>query len=274
MNLNYVEFAKRVSEGPLHAALILGSGMSDLAGRCQILERIAYSKVPGMAATSVAGHRGSLALGVWAQRRVLFFEGRLHRYEGHSWDSVIQPVRIAHQLGATVLFLTNAAGGIRDDLNAGSLMAIRDHIEWTWPSSWRRPGPGGLGGKRPSPYDTNLLEILVQAAAKLNILLATGIYAAVTGPCYETKAEIRALKSCGADAVGMSTTREIQQGRDLGMACAALSCITNKAAGLSDSAINHEEVLTTAKAQAERLSNLIEGFLQAIPGARNSAEKE
>jgi purine-nucleoside phosphorylase len=271
--VNYPELTRLVSERPLHAALILGSGMSDLAGRCQILGRVAYGEVPGMTATSVAGHRGSLALGLWADRRVLFFEGRLHRYEGHTWESVVQPVRLAHQLGAPVLFLTNAAGGIHHDLSPGSLMAIRDHIEWTWPASWNRPGPGGLGGERPSPYDANLLQILQQAAASQGILLATGIYAAVTGPCYETKAEIRALKSCGADAVGMSTAREIQQGRDLGMACAALSCITNKAAGLSDSAINHEEVLTTAKAQAQRLSDLIEGFLHALPGARYSDEK-
>jgi purine-nucleoside phosphorylase len=152
-------------------------------------------------------------------------------------------------------------------------MAIRDHIEWTWPASWQRSGPGGLGGDRPSPYDSNLTQLLQQAAARLEIPLATGIYAAVTGPCYETKAEIRALKCCGADAVGMSTAREIQQGRDLGMACAALSCITNKAAGLSDAAINHEEVLTTAKAQAQRLASLIEGFLHALPGARYSSEK-
>ena len=95
---------------------------------------------------------------------VLFFEGRLHRYEGHSLDSVVQPVPLAHQLGAPVLFLTNAAGGIHDALNAGSLMAIRDHIEWTWPIAWKRPGPGGLGGERPSPYDSELLDLLQQAA--------------------------------------------------------------------------------------------------------------
>ncbi len=258
---SYGEFTALVTARPLQAALILGSGMSDLAGRCRILGRVAYSEVPGMAATSVAGHRGSLALGEWVGRRVLFFEGRLHRYEGHAWDSVVQPVRLANQLGAPVLFLTNAAGGIHEALNAGSLMAIRDHIEWTWPASWNRPGPGGLGGERPSPYDSKLLDSLQHAAATLDMQIPTGIYAAVTGPCYETKAEIRALKACGADAVGMSTAREIQEGCNLGMACAALSCITNKAAGLSDSPINHEEVLTTAKAQAERLSDLIEGFL-------------
>ena len=143
-------------------------------------------------------------------------------------------------------------------------MAIQDHLEWTWPYCWRRPGPGSTVGPRPSPYDAGLLDLLDQASEELGIRLLRGIYAAVTGPCYETRAEIRALKSLGADAVGMSTAREIQQGCDLGMACAALSCITNKAAGLSDSPINHEEVLTTAKAQAERLSDLLEGFLKRL----------
>ncbi len=264
--LSYDEFASLVASEPIAAALILGSGMGDLAGRCRILGRVGYGDVPGMTATSVAGHRGSLALGVWGGRRVLFFEGRLHRYEGHSWDSVVQPVRLAHQFGAPVLFLTNAAGGIGDALDAGSLMAIRDHIEWTWPACWNRPGPGGLGGDRPSPYAADLIDLLQQAAASLNMQVESGVYAAVTGPCYETKAEIRALKAWGADAVGMSTAREIQMGSDLGMKCAALSCITNKAAGLSDATLNHEEVLATARAQGERLANLIERFLERLVG--------
>lgn len=231
-----------------------------------MLGRVAYTHVPGMSATSVAGHRGSLALGEWAGKRVLFFEGRLHRYEGHPWEDVVRPVRLAHQLGARVLFLTNAAGGIHDALGPGSLMPIHDHLEWTWSYAWKRPGPGCLGGTRPSPYDAGLLEVVSRAGNQIGLTLMPGIYATVTGPCYETRAEIRALKSLGADAVGMSTAREIQQGRDLGMACAALSCITNKAAGLSDTPINHEEVLVTAKAQAERLSDLLETFLKLLPG--------
>lgn len=261
---SFAEFESLIQAHTPHVAMILGSGMSGLADRCQVLGRVAYTHVPGMSATSVAGHRGSLALGEWVDKRVLFFEGRLHRYEGHSWEDVVRPVRLAHQLGARVLFLTNAAGGIRDSLGPGSIMPIRDHLEWTWPYAWKRPGPGGLGGTRPSPYDVHLLEVLERAGKDLRLELIPGIYATVTGPSYESRAEIRALKSLGADAVGMSTAREIQQGRDLGMACAALSCITNKAAGLSDTPINHEEVLTTAKAQAETLSDLLETFLRLL----------
>src|SRR5262249_41542105 len=245
-------------------ALVLGSGMSDVARRLQRARSVPFADVPGLGVTSVAGHRGCVTLGEWAGKRVLLFEGRLHYYEGHPWRNVVMPVQTAAFLGARVLLLTNAAGGIHDDLAPGSLMAIRDHIEWTRPCCWRLPGPGALGEPRPSPYSPRLLELLLQASHELGIELYQGIYTALTGPCYETPAEIRALKVWGADAVGMSTAREIQAGCDAGMECAALSCITNRAAGLSDGPLDHQEVLTTAAAQSERLAELLEGFLRLL----------
>jgi purine-nucleoside phosphorylase len=245
-------------------ALVLGSGMSDVARRLQRARSVPFADVPGLGATSVAGHRGCVTLGEWAGKRVLLFEGRLHYYEGHPWRNVVMPVQTAASLGARVLLLTNAAGGIHEALAAGSLMAIRDHIEWTRPYCWRLPGPGGLGEPRPSPYSPRLLKLLTQAAHDLGMELHHGVYAALTGPCYETPAEIRALKVWGADAVGMSTAREIQAGCDARMECAALSCITNRAAGLSDGPLNHKEVLTTAAAQSERLADLLEGFLRLL----------
>lgn len=259
--ISFGEFTRLAATVPLGAAFILGSGMSDLADRCEILARVPFSEVPGMSAASVEGHRGSLALGEWAGKRVLFFEGRLHFYEGHTWNSVVQPVLTAHALGTRTLILTNAAGGIREDLGPGSLLALRDHIEWTRPYCWRQAGPGALGPVRPSPYSARLIARLEQVSGECNLGLQQGVYAAVTGPAYETKAEIRALRVWGADAVGMSTAREAQTAFDLGMECAAVSCITNKAAGLSDSAINHEEVLVTARAQSQRLGRLLEGLL-------------
>jgi purine-nucleoside phosphorylase len=246
---------------PLGAALVLGSGMGPVARRVRPEQRVPFAEVPGLAAATVAGHSGCLTLGDWAGRRVLLFEGRLHRYEGHAWDSVVQPVRIARDLGARVLLLTNAAGGIHEALGPGSLMAIRDHIEWTRPYCWREPGRGGLGPARPSPYAERLRRLLAEAAGARGIVLHDGIYGAVTGPCYETPAEIRAQRAWGADAVGMSTAREVQAGYDLGMECAAVSCITNRAAGLGSGTLDHEEVLRTAAAQAERLADLLEGFL-------------
>jgi purine-nucleoside phosphorylase len=249
---------------PPDAALVLGSGMGGLAERCRVLCRLPFVEVPGLAATSVVGHAGGLTLGDWAGKRVLLFEGRLHFYEGHPWRSVVEPVEAAHYLGAPVLLVTNAAGGIHDALGPGSLMAIRDHIEWTRPWCWRRPGPNGLDGPGPSPYSPRLLRLLKQAAADLHVDLAAGTYAAVTGPCYETPAEIRALRAWGADAVGMSTAREVQRAYDLGLECAAVSLVTNRAAGLSTGPIQHEEVLATAAASSARLARLLEGFLRLL----------
>jgi purine-nucleoside phosphorylase len=248
------------------AAVVLGSGMGPVASRVRPVAAVPFHEVPGLSASTVAGHSGRLTLGDWAGKRVLLFEGRLHYYEGHPWDRVVQPVRVAGQLGAPVLLLTNAAGGIADALGPGSLMAIRDHVEWTRPSCWRLPGPGGLGGPRPSPYSERLIGLLSEAARTAGVTLHAGIYAALTGPCYETPAEIRALRAWGADAVGMSTAREAQAGCDLGLEVAAVSCVTNKAAGLSAGPLDHKEVLATAAAQAERLANLFEAVLGLLPG--------
>jgi len=235
---------------------VLGSGFGDLTNRIQALESISFADIPGMDQPSVAGHQGLLIRGTWAGQSVLVFAGRLHFYEGRLWSKVVQPVHIAQQLGVRILLLTNAAGGIRDDLVPGSLLAVNRHIEWTEPYCWRRPLT-----VCESPYDRALLDRLRQAARELGISLPTGVYAQVTGPCYETPAEIRALRSLGVDAVGMSTAREIQTGFDLGLACAALSCITNRAAGLGPGTIHHEEVLACTAQAGAQVGDLLERFV-------------
>ena len=257
----YAALVASCREAPPRAVVVLGSGMGDAAARVRPECSVPFAEIPGLPAASVSGHRGRLTLGEWAGRRVLLFEGRLHRYEGLAWDDVTRPIRVAAELGARVAVLTNAAGGIRDDLAPGALMAVRDHIEWTRPDPWRQPGPGGLGGPRPSPYTPRLLDLLGQAAADGDLSLARGVYAALTGPCYETPAEIRALRAWGADAVGMSTAREVQAGADAGLECAAVSLITNRAAGLAAAPPSHEEVLAVASAAAGRLADLLERFL-------------
>jgi purine-nucleoside phosphorylase len=259
--LSFASFVEQARAVAPDVAIVVGSGMYALVDRCRHTVRLSFAAVPGLSATSVPGHMGYLTLADWAGKRVVLFEGRLHYYEGHPWRNVTEPAQIAHFLGARVLLLTNAAGGIHDTLRPGSLMAIRDHVEWTRPHCWRS---AGSVGPRPSPYSPRLLQILTERARGLGFELASGLYAAVTGPCYETPAEIRALKLWGADAVGMSTAREIQAGHDLGMECAAVSCITNRAAGLSSAPINHEEVLTTAAAQTQRISDLLEACLQQL----------
>jgi purine-nucleoside phosphorylase len=250
---------RTLAKRPAVAAVVLGSGMGPMLARLSRELSVPFADLPGLAAATVPGHRGCLGVGDWQGRRVLVFEGRLHRYEGHPWQRVTQPVRIARALGVRMLLLTNAAGGIRDDLPPGSLMLLCDHIEWTRPDCWKPP-------PRPSPYSAGLSQRLQQVAARLGLRLPQGVYAAVTGPSYETPAEIRALRAWGADAVGMSTAREAQTACDLGMECAAVSLITNRAAGLGGGPIHHGEVLATAAAAAGRLVRLLEGFLRRCPG--------
>jgi purine-nucleoside phosphorylase len=230
-------------------ALILGSGLGDIADRLENVVELPFGAVPGMNATSVVGHRGVLLLGRWAGVSVLVFAGRLHGYEGHPWRSVVQPIHIAHELGATILLATNAAGGIRDDLQPGDLMAIRGHLDCTREHWWRN-----LESARVSPYSPRLLELLP---------LPTGVYAQLTGPSYETPAEIRALRACGVDAVGMSTAREIETAHQLGMECVAISCITNNAAGLGSGAISHEEVLEVGRSVRTSIIQILEKFIRA-----------
>jgi purine-nucleoside phosphorylase len=246
------------------AVLVLGSGMGGLAERIHKRLTLPFAAIPGLPAVSVAGHRGCLSLGEWQGRLLLLFEGRLHLYEGHPWDVVVRPLQVAADLGAPVACLTNAAGGIADALAPGSLMALTDHLEWTRPYAWRHPGPGMCGPARPSPYSQRLRELLRTAARDRGVELHEGVYAAVTGPCYETPAEIRGLRTCGADAVGMSTAREVQAAAERGVECAAISLITNKAAGLAGTPLNHEEVLVTAAQQATRLADLLERFLELL----------
>jgi purine-nucleoside phosphorylase len=240
-------------------AVVLGSGLGDVARRLVEPQSIPFAEVPELTVPSGVGHAGRLTLGGWAGQPVLVFEGRLHGYEGYSWRQVVAPVHVAAALGARVLLLTNAAGGIHDMLVPGSFMAVRGHIEWTRPYCWRGPVSA-----RPSPYSGRLLHVLKEAARSSGVEVHEGVYAAVTGPNYETPAEVRALKIWGADAVGMSTTREAQAAWDCGLECAAVSCITNRAAGLGDGRIHPDEVLTAAGSRCEALAGLIEAFLRLL----------
>ncbi|MBI3822243.1 MAG: purine-nucleoside phosphorylase [Planctomycetes bacterium] len=253
----YLELQALVRSRKPRIALVLGSGLGDVADRLDDAVELPFGSIAGMQTPSVAGHRGILLLGSWADVPVLVFAGRLHFYEGHPWRSVVQPIYIAHELGASILITTNAAGGIRDDLQPGALMAIRAHVDCTRDRWWRDPSAAcGVAGAPATPqatvYSARLLEMLP---------LPTGVYAQMTGPSYETPAEIRALRSCGIDAVGMSTAREIQTAHDLGMECAAIACITNKAAGLGEATISHEEVLATGHTAREKMVCFLDAFV-------------
>lgn len=242
---------------PPELALVLGSGLSPLARRVEAEVSVPFAEIKGLAAPTVEYHRGVLTLGQWAGKRVLIFEGRLHYYEGHAWERVTSLAVLAAALGARRILLTNAAGGIQPALRPGTFMAIRDHLEWNRPYCWRN---------RPtrSPYSPGLLQRLMDVAKQLDIPLLNGVYASVTGPSYETPAEIRALRIWGADAVGMSTTREALKADSLGLECAAISCITNQAAGICEGPITHEEVAVTAASAGERFASLIEAFVRSL----------
>jgi purine-nucleoside phosphorylase len=244
------------SHGP-RVAVVLGSGLGAIPHRFSELASISFADVPGLAAVSVQGHSGAIALGHCAGAPLLVFRGRLHYYEGYSWDQVTAPVRLMASWGVKTLILTNSAGGIHDRLNPGDLMALRDHLWLQVLNSWK-----SAAEPRTTPYSPRLIELL-QAAEPGRELLA-GVYAAVTGPCYETPAEIRALRAMGADAVGMSTAFEAQTAAELGMEVAAISCITNKAAGLTCGTLDHKEVLANAGRPAQRISALLETILPRV----------
>ena len=252
----FSSLASLARQHPPALALVLGSGLSALAHRLEQPCSVGFAQVPGMSQPSVTGHAGRLTIGGWAGKSILVFEGRLHYYEGHPWTSVVLPARIAYELGARTFLVTNAAGGIRADLAPGSLMVLTGHIDWTQPL--------GTMAANSQSYSPRLNALLGEAARNRSISLASGVYAQVTGPCYETPAEIRALRSVGADAVGMSTAREIEAARELGMECAAISCIANRAAGLSQGPIQHDDVLTSMASMSNRLGDLLEGFLQIL----------
>jgi purine-nucleoside phosphorylase len=256
----FAELVALARAKPPLAGVVLGSGLGPLVDRVNPLRSVPFAAVPGLEATSVVGHRGRLVLGDWAGQRVLVFDGRLHYYECGDWQRVAAPVHTARSLGARIWLTTNAAGGIHEALLPGHLMVLSRHLEWTRPGCWRPAADIDPG----SPYSPKLRQRLHEAGKQRGIELHEGVYAAVTGPCYETPAEIRALRNCGADAVGMSTAREVQTAHDLGLECAAISLITNRAAGLSSGPINHDEVLATALVQADRLADLIETFLAGL----------
>lgn len=249
---------QEIAAQPPRTALVLGSGIGLLAQRVKELQSWSYADLPGLTAPGVQGHAGKLLYGLWAGVPVLLFCGRLHYYEGHTWEETTAPIRLAAALGVQRLVLTNAAGGIRADLQPGSLMLLFHHLRWTKPYFWRR----GVQKSDPIWYSDRLNDLFKDAATDLGFTLTHGIYCQMTGPSYETPAEIRALKSVGADAVGMSTASEAEQAYALNLECVGLSCITNIAAGLCDVPPHHEEVLLESRKAAERMGNLIEGFLR------------
>ena len=229
--------------------LVLGSGLGGLAKRIEAQRFLSYSEIPGFASPTVPGHAGQLISGTLAGRPVLALCGRFHVYEGYSAAEATFPIRVLRALGAHTLLLSNAAGGIRHTMNAGDLMIIRDHMNLT--GSNPLIGPVVPGDERfpdmSDPWDPKLRALLAESANAVDVPVTEGVYCGLTGPSYETPAEVRMLEKLGADAVGMSTVHEVIVARAIGMRVAGMSCITNLAAGLSDQMVSHEDVLEVTK---------------------------
>ena len=231
-------------------AVVLGSGLGAFADDFEEAARIPYSDIPGFAASTVAGHAGSLVVGKVGRVPVVAMQGRVHFYEGYSLQEVTFPIRTFKLLGIETLLLTNAAGGINVQLSEGTLMIISDHLNLMGVNPLRGPNDERFGPRFPDMtevYSRALQETVVEEAGSLGIEVRRGIYAALSGPSYETPAEIHMLRSFGADAIGMSTVPEAIVARHMGMKVLGISCITNMAAGISDSPINHEEVIETGQ---------------------------
>jgi purine-nucleoside phosphorylase len=250
----YPAFAAAVKGLAPRAAVVLGSGLAGVTSAFRETASVPFGDVPGLVPPTVHGHKGRFAAGEWAGVPVLVWFGRLHFYEGHPWDVVTGTVRAAADLGAMALILTNAAGGLHPSLTPGSLMAIRGHLTLLGRDTWRAWAAGVAPA---APYSPALLDAMRQHEATAGRELVTGVYAALTGPSYETPAEIRALAACGADAVGMSTAKEAEAAVALGLEVAAVSCVTNQAAGISAGPLDHKEVLDNAKLAVERLGHLL-----------------
>lgn len=263
---------QRHAEAP-RVALVLGTGLGGLAERIADASSIPYADIPHFPQSTVVGHAGRLVLGHLSGVPVAAMQGRFHIYEGYTPQQVVLPIRVLHALGAETLFVTNAAGGLDPSQHAGDLLLLRDHIGLaTMVGNNPLIGPNDeqLGPRFPSitgAYDAGLREIARAVAQDQHIELREGVYVMLTGPNFETPAELRFLRMIGADAVGMSTVPEVLAARHMGMRVLAISCVTNVTLSAdmdSPPEPNHAEVLAAAEQAGTRLASLIEGVLARL----------
>jgi len=247
--------------------LILGSGLGGYADKLANAKTIDYGEIPGFPRSHVAGHKGRMVIGTREGVPCVALQGRVHVYEGHSAATAAFPARVLVALGAKVLIITNAAGGLNPSWPPGTLMLIRDHIDMLRDHALRGPNDERLGPRFPDmtkAYAPELRALVKQAATAAGITLEEGVYVAMPGPTYETPAEVKMLQTVGAHATGMSTVPEVVVARHMGARVIGISCITNQAAGITGAELSHEEVTETAtrvRATFEKLLDTILGTL-------------
>jgi purine-nucleoside phosphorylase len=247
--------------------LILGSGLGVLA---ELIEKpiiIDYSKIPHFPVSTVEGHAGELVVGQIQGKQVLIMKGRFHAYEGYGVETVSFPVRVMKELGVQTLIVTNAAGGINTSYEVGDLMVIQDHLNLTYRNPLIGPNDNQLGVRFPDmseAYSRRLRKLAHEVAESQAFSLREGVYAGLLGPTYETPAEIRMLRTLGADAVGMSTVPEVIVARHAGIEVLGFSCISNMAAGILDQPLSHAEVMETTEKVKPKFLKLVLGIIQAL----------
>ncbi|HEX4418659.1 MAG TPA: purine-nucleoside phosphorylase [Kofleriaceae bacterium] len=250
--------------------LILGSGLGGFADGLAAPAAISYGDIPHFPRSHVVGHAGRLVLGTRGGVRCAAMQGRVHLYEGHTAATVAFPARVLIALGARLLIVTNAAGGLNPAWPPGTLMLIRDHIDLLRDHALRGPNDDRLGPRFPdmtAAYAPELRALVARTAAEAGIALTEGVYVAMPGPTYETPAEVRMVQRLGGDAVGMSTVPEVCAARHMGARVIGLSCITNQAAGITGEALSHAEVTETAARVRTTFERLLDQILGALAAA-------
>lgn len=258
--MNCVESIRKKTDFKPEAALILGSGLGDYADGIRTEAVVDYSDIEGFPVSTVAGHKGRFIFGYVKEVPVVVMQGRVHYYEGYPMQEVVLPTRLMGMLGAKKLFLTNAAGGINESFHPGDFMMITDHITTGVPNPLIGRNIEELGTRFPDMsevYSNRLRDVIREAAAQCGIKLQEGVYVQLTGPSYETPAEIRMCRIWGGDAVGMSTACEAIAARHMGMEVCGISCITNMAAGVSKQKLSHKEVQETADRVSAQFKELV-----------------
>ena len=260
-----LEFLRKLTDFKPDIALVLGSGLGGLADEIETKYEIDYGDIPDFPVSTAPGHKGRFLFGKLCGKNIAAMQGRVHLYEGYTPEQIVMPIRLLRALGAEILILTNACGGISKGLSRGDLMMIDDHIASFIPSPLTGPNDEKTGTRFPDMsevYSNRMKRILLNSALNCGIDLKRGVYIQLPGPAFETKAEIRMCAALGADAVGMSTAIEAQAARHCGFEVCGISCITNLACGISNAPITSEEVNETANAVSEKFRALIKEIIK------------